>query len=330
MTSLLRRRDRLPDNFADLAPSDLKEVFGGPTLVHLAHDREAPPLFISTVLHGNEPAGLEVVQELYRRRGSDLGRETLLFIGNVDGASLGLRRLKDQPDYNRIWGPGGLPENHMAAEIIEELRANRPCCSLDIHNNSSKNPPYAIVMHVDDATLALAARFAPRAMFADYPMETLTFAVGRMCPALTLECGEPGNIDGRQRAVTLLERCLDMEALPKGGAPELYANQGTLMIEPDVPFRFGDVAPPGGVAFRDDLESLNFVHVAAGTPLAYGAPESLLFIRVQDRFGEDVTDRFLHISGAQLLTRRRVVPAMLTHDHDVIVKDCVGYLMEEL
>ncbi len=53
---MLQELHTLPAGLLETTPRDLEAVLGGPTLIHLPGDRE-PPLFISVLLHGNEPVG---------------------------------------------------------------------------------------------------------------------------------------------------------------------------------------------------------------------------------------------------------------------------------
>jgi succinylglutamate desuccinylase len=80
-------------------------VLPGPALIHLP-GRRIPPLFVSVLLHGNEDTGWLAAQSVLKKYATvELPRALSLFIGNVEAARTGLRRLDGQPDYNRVW-PG--------------------------------------------------------------------------------------------------------------------------------------------------------------------------------------------------------------------------------
>ena len=64
--AVLTIRHTLPERFLEVDPRVLHELLDGPTLIHLPGRRE-PPLFVSTLLHGNEVTGMLAVQELLRR-----------------------------------------------------------------------------------------------------------------------------------------------------------------------------------------------------------------------------------------------------------------------
>ena len=125
MGSLLRQYEELPKGLLEVMPTQLSEVLGGPSLIHLPGRREQP-LFLSVLLHGNETTGVVALQALLARyQHKVLPRAMSIFIGNVESAQDGLRRLAGQPDYNRVW-PGSehpdSPEKRMMAEIVDIMR----------------------------------------------------------------------------------------------------------------------------------------------------------------------------------------------------------------
>ncbi|MGD8235222.1 MAG: peptidase M14, partial [Chromatiales bacterium] len=77
----------IPEGLLDLEASRLANILDGPTLIHLDGRRD-DTLFVSALLHGNEPTGWEAVRRLlkeYDAGGGDkpLPRNMSLFIGNV-------------------------------------------------------------------------------------------------------------------------------------------------------------------------------------------------------------------------------------------------------
>jgi len=138
--------EAFPRDFAHVSARDLWRVLPGPTLVHLP-GRRPEPLFVSVLLHGNEDTGLKAIQTLLARRLAALPRALSVFVGNVAAAAAGERRLKEQPDYNRVW-PGsataGSAEHAMMAKIVAQMRQRRVFASIDIHNNTGINPVPAL------------------------------------------------------------------------------------------------------------------------------------------------------------------------------------------
>ncbi|HEB57735.1 MAG TPA: peptidase M14, partial [Gammaproteobacteria bacterium] len=139
--AVLRELEQLPEGLLACSASELYDVLGGPTLIHLP-GRQAQPLFVSVLLHGNEDVGWEAVRRLlssYHDR--ELPRALSLFIGNVRAAAQGCRHLADQPDFNRIWKcDGNTAEYRMARQVLDSMERRGPFASIDIHNNTGFNP----------------------------------------------------------------------------------------------------------------------------------------------------------------------------------------------
>ena len=170
--SMLRIVNEVPPGFLEAQAADLARLLGRPTLIHLPGSR-AEPLFVSIMLHGNEDVGLRAVQQFFRSRGGrSLPRAISIFVGNVAAAEANMRRLPNQPDYNRIW-PGadddGTPEHAMMRHVVAEMRERRVFASIDLHNNTGLNPYYACVTRRTHASLQLAALFSRTAVFFQRP-----------------------------------------------------------------------------------------------------------------------------------------------------------------
>ena len=128
--------DHLPDGFLDIDARHLHKIFDGPTLIHLP-GRQSPALFVSVLLHGNEVTGLLAIQKLLKYYSDrQLPRALSLLVGNVQAARVGLRRLDNQLDYNRIWRGGDTPEHAMAQQVLDEMARRSVFASIDIHNNN--------------------------------------------------------------------------------------------------------------------------------------------------------------------------------------------------
>jgi len=91
---MLTVRDTLPDGLLEVEARRVHEYLTGPTLFHLAGERE-PPLFVTVLAHGNETTGWEALRALLRgHRDRPLARSLSLFVANVAAAREGLRFLE--------------------------------------------------------------------------------------------------------------------------------------------------------------------------------------------------------------------------------------------
>ncbi len=331
---MLHRLDHLPDGFLTTSARDLYRILPGPTLIELPGERPAP-LFVSILLHGNEDVGLKAMQRVLARfRDRPLPRALALFVGNVEAARFGLRRLDGQPDFNRIW-PGHEdetegPEHRMAAQVVEIVRARGPFASIDLHNNTGRNPHYACVNVLERPHLHLAALFGRIVVYFLRPRGVQSMAFAPFCPAVTVECGRVGETRGEEHAADFVEAALRLDHFPEHPVPahdiDLFHTVATVKIPPEVSFTFGEGEVD--LCLPEDLDRLNFTEVPAGTVLGRACRGSGLPLSVVDEAGRDATCRFFRRDGDEIRFARPVMPSMLTLDERVIRQDCLCYLME--
>lgn len=326
---MLQRWTELPPGFLDAAPEELEDLLGGPSLIELA-GRRSPAVFVSVLLHGNETTGIEAMQALLRRHHERLPRDLVLFVGNVAAARYGLRRLEGQPDYNRIW-PGGeagdSAEARMAAELVEEMRERELFASVDVHNNTGWNPHYGCINRLDGRFLHLASLFSRTVVYFTRPRGVQSLAFAELCPALTIECGQPGRAEATAHALELLDAVLHLAEIPDHPAEDdlgVYHTEARLRIPDEVDFGF---APGHALRLLDDIDRLNFRELPAGTALAEVAPGRGVPLLVENNQGEEVSARYLEERAGRIVTRGRVMPSMFTRDLRVVRQDCLGYLM---
>ncbi len=99
---MLNEMSHIPDALLTAKADELDDVLGAPTLFHL-NGINKQPLFICTLLHGNETTGFYAIQRLLKKyQDRPLPRAISLFIGNIEAAKENQRRLDTQDDYNRI------------------------------------------------------------------------------------------------------------------------------------------------------------------------------------------------------------------------------------
>lgn len=331
---MLKLLDQMPDGFLEVSARELHRILPGPTLIELP-GRRPEPLFVSILLHGNEDAGLKAMQSVLSRLANRLPRALALFVGNVTAAAAGVRRLAAQPDYNRIWPGTEEPdsgERRMMAQIIERLRRQGVFASIDVHNNTGTNPDYACVNRLEDRTLHFATLFSRTVVYFRRPLGVQSMAFAELCPAITIECGKPGNTSGEAHAAELIEAALHLSEFPHHPARrqdvDLYHTVGVVKVRPEATFHFD--APGADIRFPAQLERMNFRDLPPGTLLAELAPGCERGIEVWGERDEDLTSTFLERQGDRVHITRGVTPAMLTLDERAIRQDCLCYFMERL
>jgi hypothetical protein len=352
--------NELPPALLTARSTELADHLPGPTLIHLPGRRDEP-LFVSILLHGNEDVGPLAIQQVLREHADQpLPRALSLFIGNVEAARRGVRRLDHQPDYNRVW-PGadddGLPEHAMMRGIVDEMRRRRVFASIDLHNNTGRNPHYSCVNRLEDWHLQLASLFGRTVVFFERPHGVQSMAFSELCPAVTCECGKVGDAAGVAHAADFVQSCLHLAEVPTHplaeGDAHLFHTVGTLKVKATASFGFAvpnikavpnttdaaDANPGNDLILRGDLENLNFQVLPAGTVIGTVTGHARshddrrnagMPLDVWDQEGRNVTGEFIEIRDGAILLRREVVPSMLTQHLQVIRQDCLGYFMERL
>lgn len=332
---MLRHDTTLPEGFTETPPGRIHELVPEPTLFHLKGRRE-PPLFISVLLHGNEPVGLQAIQALMRGlTASGLPRSLYLFVGNVRAAAEGVRRLPGQPDFNRVW-PGtdhpDCPETALMRQVVDQVTQGPLFASIDVHNNTGLNPHYACVNRLDNGFLQLATLFGRTVVYFIRPRGVQSMALAPHCPAVTLECGKPKAAHGIDHARDYLHACLNLAAIPDTPVAHQDLDLFHTVAQVKVPDAVSISFTPGQAAlvFDPDLDHMNFRELPAGTVLAKvhsGHPPHLV---AHDEQGVDVTPHYFDTLRDRLVLTRRVMPSMLTLDETIIRQDCLCYLMERM
>jgi len=328
--------DRVPDGLLERPASALHHQFNGPTLIHL-EGREKRPLVVSVLQHGNEVTGWEAVRRLLKNHLplQNLPRSLLILIGNPLAAKHRLRRLDDQPDFNRCW-PGGTQVDssytRLFRQIHDRMRELQPLAMVDIHNNTGLNPHYAAVNLIRSDYLRLASLFSSKVVYFTMPAGTLSLSMSEFCPSLTLECGQAGEIHGTDHTLAFLETCLHLESISgkpiDADAVHLFHMVATVRINENVLFGFGRV--PAELVLREDLDRFNFCELPEGTSFGSLRNPTRQPLFAVNPAGLDVTSEYFRFDRGEVETARQIMPSMLTLDRRVIQQDCLCYLMDRI
>ncbi|MEE2671772.1 MAG: M14 family metallopeptidase [Bdellovibrionota bacterium] len=320
---------KLPEGFFETPVTGLHELLGGPTLIHLKTENPAKPLYLSTLLHGNETSSHSVLLR-FLKNNTPLKRDLIIFIGNTLGASKGMRHLPGQVDYNRIWEEGNLPEHGLAKQVIEYAQANEPFASIDLHNNTGKNPFYGCINKLDEEFKNLASHFGEHTVYFTEPHNVQSMAFSKICPSVTVEAGLPGEEAGIEQALKFVETIYHFETIehhPTRQKNLVYHTLARFKVHHDAKVDFEDSPFTGSdLSFVSNLDSRNFEVVKKGTRIGFA--KNLDHLIVENNRGEIITDQFIKIEDNKIIMTRTFIPSMFTKDIYVMKEDCLGYLME--
>lgn len=322
----------VPERFYTIDVTEVHRLLGGPTLLHLEGEQD-DPIFISTLLHGNETTSFLVLQKLLKEyKDKKLPRTLLIFFGNTLAASHGIRHLPDQPDYNRIWEQGETEEHLLATEVFCYAKQFKLFANIDIHNNTGKNPFYACINSIYDQNLHLASLFSKEVVYFTEPSSVQSLAFAQLCPSTTLEAGLPGKPEGVEYVYKFLKKVLSLSEFKANfdrSMVDIFHTIGRMKVDKSVEIDFKDDPRTDlDASFIHNFDELNFTEVPKSTVLGYvNNSESVRVINNKD---EDVTREYLEIEGKQLVTQKKIIPSMFSKDIYVVKEDCLGYIMEKL
>jgi uncharacterized protein len=327
--------DHFPDALMDVPASGLWQHLRGPSLFYIA-GRRTEPLFVSVLLHGNEDSGWRAVQAVLQehREESKLPRSLLLFVGNIEAAKANLRTLPQQEDYNRVWPGTSRPDTEIASlmrNVVEIVRRKTPFASVDIHNNTGRNPHYACVNSLAETHLYLARLFSRTVVYFEEPVGVQSAALAKICPAVAVECGRAGEVASVSHAAEFVASVLAMQRFPDHPVPDgdldLMRTFAMIKVPPDASFSYDGT--DADLRLRGDLDQLNFSELDPGTvfgTLGNGRHQHLQVFPVED--GASVP--YFEYAGEQIRLSQRAIPAMLTLDPNAVRLDCLGYLMHRI
>lgn len=328
---MLKEMSHIPDAFLDTEAEDLHSVLQTPTLFHL-EGINPQPLFICTLLHGNETTGLYAIQRLLKKYlNVPLPRAISIFIGNIEAARENQRRLDTQDDYNRIW-PGShhnnSPEKDMMQNVTNIMAKKKPFASIDIHNNTGKNPHYGCINILNPHGLVLASQFSDIAVYFTDPKGVQSSAFADFCPSIVLECGQASDQSGEDHALAYLEKILQMDNLSSQDSSSLKLYHTIARVTVPKTISMGDDSKD--ICLNTELEDKNFQQIPQGTVFASinSAKEKLIIVNSESH--EDITDEYMEIKDGKFKFKKAITISMFTTNERAIRQDCVCYLMEEL
>ena len=329
---MLNETDILPDGLLEAEATELLELLGSPTLIHLQGEKKEP-LFVSTLLHGNETTGFYAIQRLLKDyQDKPLPRSISVFIGNVGAAAANQRRLDQQPDYNRIW-PGthhdDCAETDMMKTVSNIMRKRKTFASIDIHNNTGYNPHYACVNILNPHCIQLAGMFGNTVVYFTSPKGVQSAAFSDFCPAVVLECGQSGEADGVSHSTRFLQAVLNTEKLPSEHPEHINLFHTVARVTVPETFSLG-IDNSTDIHLSPALEKMNFEQLGTGSIFAGLKPDSTAHLVVTNESNEDVTSEFFEIEDSRIILKKNATLSMYTTNERAIRQDCLCYLMEQI
>lgn len=333
---MIKILNQLPENLLQLNANQLFQHIDNHTLIQLEGQIKRP-LFISILQHGDETTGWDALKIFLSNHQNKLPRSLCIYFGNMEAAAQNLRQLEGQPDFNRCWPGRHKRQDETAlvmAEVTRTVKAMNPFASVDIHNNSGRNPHYSGINSLNGDFVNLASLFSDTMIHFTSPDGIQSGAFADFCPAVTIECGQSGTADGIEQTVTFLENLIHLPNLHQ--VPGIAEHQDVLNIFATVKvkaghsFSVGQTPCEATFQIPADLDAHNFHMLPAGSSFGSLHNSQDMPLLVTDQLGHDITAQYFEIKGNQVVLKHEVMPAMITQSERAITLDCLCYLMRPL
>jgi hypothetical protein len=309
----------------------------GPALLRLRGRDHTRLRVVAGTLHGNEPSGLRAIHQALC--GVFPAVDVVFFLGAVEAARaaprFGHRMLPGRRDLNRCFRPPFEgEEGRLAQAVLAALLPARPEAVLDLHNNSGRNPAYAIGAAVDGPRLGLAALFAERYVVSSVPLGSFIEAFDGVAPAVTIECGRAGDLAADAVAFSGLERFLRLEQIDRVVVAQerlrVYTDSVRVTLRPGVSLGFAAAPDPSvDLTLDAEIDRHNFETLAAGTPIGWARPDGGWPLEARDLAGVDRSRALFALDGGLLTIRQSFTPIMMTTDAVAARIDCLFYAVHQ-
>ncbi len=335
---MIKILEDLPRGMLEVEANELHQFIDNHTLAYIKGQIQQP-LFISILQHGNETTGWDAIKLLLNRYQDQLPRSIYLLFGNVQATAKNLRQLDGQPDFNRCWPGLHNKQDNIStkmAEITQMMSDIKPFASIDIHNNTGRNPHYAGINSMSAEFVNLASLFSDTIIHFTSPDGIQSGAFAPFCPAVTIECGLSGTADGIEQTHDFLKQLIQLPSLteiPGANTKQEVLNIfSTVKVKPEVTIGIaGTEKEQVDFLINSDLDCCNFKMIEQGT--VFGRTRSTntpMPFMVSDQAGKDITDTYFIMNGQEVVTKQKVIPAMITQSIHAIRLDCLCYFMQPM
>ncbi|MFN0250590.1 MAG: succinylglutamate desuccinylase/aspartoacylase family protein [Kofleriaceae bacterium] len=314
---------------------DFLDGLDGPTVFAVDGHDPSRVRVVSGTLHGDEPSGVRAIHRMLRE-GRRPVTDVLMFVGAVDAARqpprLSHRFLPGRRDLNRCFRPpwDGL-DGTIAQAALAALTARTPELAVDLHNNTGRNPSYAIGSILSGPHLALTALFTHRFIHSEIVLGTMTEAMNQHCPSITVECGQARDPEADETAWLGLVRLFELPRLdPVVVTAEtlmIFSSPERVELTANTTLAFG-ATPVAGVDLTLDpeIDRHNFQTLSPGTRIGTLRPGAAWPIVVRGACGVDRSRELFELDdNGDLVTREAVVPIMMTTSPAAAISDCLFY-----
>lgn len=314
---------------------DFLDALAGPTILAVSGQDRSRVRIVAGTIHGNEPSGLRAIHRALHADRTP-ATDMLYFVGAVEAARaeprFSHRFLPGRRDLNRCFrAPWDGPDGAIGRATLAVLCSRSVELAVDLHNNTGRNPSYAIGGALDGAHLALSALFTNRFIHSDLKLGSFAEAMDSHCPCITIECGQAHDPRADETAWLGLASLLRLERLDTARqgieSMEVFTSPSRVELARGATLAFGSAPQPGADLTLDPgVDRHNFQSLAPGTPIGFVREGGPWPVVVRDTCGADRSQELFELDGrGGLLIRETLVPIMMTTDPHAAANDCLFY-----
>lgn len=325
-----------PDDIGDNFNAFLHKL-AGPTHIHVEGKNSARCRAVTTLLHGNEPSGLQGVFNILKS-GKQPVVDMHYFILSVDAAKQApgfiYRMLPHHKDLNRCFRSpfSDNEQDQLALELLQNLIALAPECLIDIHNTSGSSPAFGVTTFMDIRHNALVSLFTHRMIVTDLALGSLMEISEAFFPTVTIECGGSLDTESAQLATDGLLHYTTLDDVLTDSHNDLileyFHNPIRLELCEGSDIAYGDHCLfEDGVTLLPDVEVHNFGVVQPDCQLGFVSGALNATLSAKDIAGNERVADFFQLQDGRLHPACPLKLFMVTTNPEIARKDCLFYFV---
>ncbi|ALS98033.1 succinylglutamate desuccinylase/aspartoacylase domain-containing protein [Lacimicrobium alkaliphilum] len=303
----------------------------GPAVLHIPGKNTAITRVVVTLLHGNEPSGLNAIHRILSE-GYEPRVNIKVIIASVVAAKtepvFSHRMLPGQRDLNRCFSAGEKDlQSEIAMAIKEQIIRMTPESVVDLHNTSGSGPAFCVSTQSQEQHIALASHFSHRMILTDIILGSL-MEQKLGCPVITVESGGAQDDVADEVAYNGLLSFMDAEnAFYRKQHVELLNLPRRVELAKDRSIAYADSAQPDkDITLRRDIEKYNFGETPQDTCLGWIKENSLDALKL-DRHPHRL-EQWFYLNDHCLMTKRPLRLFMVTTNATIAASDCLFYVVD--
>jgi len=318
-------------------------ALGGPTVIRLKGKNPHRNRAFCTLLHGNEPSGLQAVVA-YLNSAQTPAVNTDIIIASVVTAltepHFSHRMLPDRRDLNRCFQPPfSGSEGELAAAMLEFIQVSRPECLIDMHNTSGSGPAFAVAITDDPNHRALTSLWTNDLIKTDLRLGALMEQSEVSVPTVTIECGGSADQSSLMIAKEGLQRYFQKDQVladeHQQYAVNCYHNPLRMELQAGANICFSELKNPeekpeirADVTLSADADRLNYGSVPAGEVIAWLGDKGLSVLSARDQHGQEQLYQHFRADHHQLVAKHPLKLFMVTTNRHIAQNDCLFYFID--